>query len=231
MGRIGDMKKEIITSFQGRNNVIHIVTDTSSSYITQGVSFVSEAESLGGIKLNTVETDTKHVMFLFDSNDKEVKRYYLGKKLQGKTPQWLVENRQYLTVFESFNPETKIWVPCVSLSNEYYIAKQAVSIVNQDPPFPPNNTPKPEYTEEMFQQEIAEQEEKDLLEYGTTDQNEINKIKKDKKDNRNFWVFVIVLGLVAYMIMGGIAKCSGSKFDPFNDDDTEWQYRHTDRIK
>jgi hypothetical protein len=78
------------------------------------------------------------------------------------------------------------------------------------------------------------QEEKDnenYREYGTTNPKLIEEIKKKRKDNKNFWIFIIVIGLVIYMIMGGIAKCSGSHFDPFGDNGTEWQYRHTDRIK
>ena len=77
------------------------------------------------------------------------------------------------------------------------------------------------------------QEEKDnenYREYGTTNPKLIKEIKKKRKENRSFWIFIICLGLAMWILMGAIAKCTGSKFDPF-EDNTEWQYRHTDRFK
>ena len=77
------------------------------------------------------------------------------------------------------------------------------------------------------------QEEKDnqnYRDYGTTNPKLIEDIKKKRKENRNFWIFIIGLGLVIYMAMGGIAKCTGGSFDPFNTEE-DYQYHHTDRIK
>lgn len=113
------MKTEILNQFQGRYNVRHIVNDNGiESWLTQDVSFGDEAFAKGACKLNTVENETKHVLFLFNSDDAEVGRYYLGKNLQGKTPSELVEIKKDLVFFESWNPEDKSWVPCVKLSSE-----------------------------------------------------------------------------------------------------------------
>ena len=107
-------KKEILASFQGKKNVWHIVTSNgTSSYLTQEWSFDDEACAKGACKLNTIENDKKHVLFLFNDRDAEVGRYYLGKKLQGLTPKQLTEIKNELCFFESWNPETKTWVPCI----------------------------------------------------------------------------------------------------------------------
>ena len=122
------MTRENISSYQGENNVTKITSDNGSvSYLTQSVSFGDEAYATGACKLNTVENEKKHVLFLFNDADAEVGRYYLGKKLQGKTPAQLVEEKHCLCFFESFNPETKQWVPCVGLSNQEDLAKTAAS--------------------------------------------------------------------------------------------------------
>ena len=122
------MTRENLNSYQGENNVTKITGDNGSvSYLTQSISFGDEAYQTGACKLNTVENEKKHVLFLFNSVDAEVGRYYLGKKLQGKTPQELVEQKHALCFFKSFNPETQSWVPCVGLSNSENLAEKAVS--------------------------------------------------------------------------------------------------------
>jgi hypothetical protein len=177
------------------------------------------------------------VLFLFNDKNEEVGRYYIGKKLQGKTPGQITELKDNLAFFESYNPKTKKWVPCVGFRKSAQLVQPYMeNAINQVSPNQKDtindattgvNTN--EYTEEMFKQELADQEEKMLLEYGTTDEKKIEQIKKDRKDNRNVWIFIIIIGVVMYMFMGLIAKCTGSKFDPFEDNDTEWQYKHTDR--
>ena len=122
------MTRETLNSFENRNNVTKITSDNGSmSYLTQSVSFGDETNARGACKLNTVENEKKHVLFLFNSADAEVGRYYLGKKLQGLTPEQLVEKKHNLCFFESFNPDTKSWVPCVGLSNQEDLAKSAAS--------------------------------------------------------------------------------------------------------
>lgn len=122
------MTRENLSSFNGENNVTKISGDNGSvSYLTQSVSFGDETYATGACKLNTVENEKKHVLFLFNSADAEVGRYYLGKKLQGKTPQELVEMKHSLCFFKSYNPETEAWVPCVGLSNSENLAEKAVS--------------------------------------------------------------------------------------------------------
>lgn len=108
---------EILDEFQGKTNVRHIVSNNGSEcWLTQEISFADETCAKGACKLNTVENETKHVLFLFNNKDEEVGRYYIGKKLQGKTPEQLVEIKHRLVFFESWNPESKSWVPCVGLS-------------------------------------------------------------------------------------------------------------------
>ena len=237
------MKTEILNEFQGKRNVRHIIADNGTeSFLTQGVSFADETIAKGACKLNTVENATKHILFLFNSNDEEVGRYYLGKRLQGMTPEQLVELKESIIFLDSWDPDTKTWVPCVGFNKTSQIAQPLITdTYDQTPPFPPDKkdaTPynslgketKFEYTEEMFKQEIADQEEKDLLEYGTTDEKKIAQVKKDKKDNRNFWIFIIIFGIVVYMLMGFIQKCAGSKYNPL-EDNTPWEPRHTQIYK
>lgn len=122
------MTRETLNSYENRNNVTKITSDNGSiSYLTQSVSFGDETFAKGASKLNTVENERKHVLFLFNSADAEVGRYYLGKKLQGMTPEELVEKKHALCFFESFNPETKSWVPCVGLSQQEDLTKSAVA--------------------------------------------------------------------------------------------------------
>ena len=122
------MTRENLNCYQGENNVTKITSDNGSvSYLTQSISFGDEAYQTGACKLNTVENEKKHVLFLFNSADAEVGRYYLGKKLQGKSPKELVEMKHALCFFRSFNPETQSWVPCVGLSNSENLAEKAVS--------------------------------------------------------------------------------------------------------
>ena len=233
------MQKDFLDSFEGKKNVWHIILDNGiENWLTQEVSFADETCAKGACKLNTVENETKHVLFLFNDRNEEVGRYYIGKKLQGKTPEQITELKGQICFFESWNPSTKSWVPCVGFRKSAQLSQSLMeNAINQVSPNRKDalndasvgtNT-QYEYTEEMFKQEIADQEERDLLEYGTTDEMKIAQIKKDKKDNRNFWIFIILLGVIMYMIMGGIARCTGSKFDIFEDNDTEWQYKHTDR--
>ena len=122
------MTRENLKSFENRNNVTKITNDEGSvSYLTQSVTFGDEVYAKGACKLNTVENEKKHVLFLFNDADAEVGRYYLGKKLQGMTPAELVEKKHVLCFFESFNPETQAWVPCVGLSQAEDLTKSAVS--------------------------------------------------------------------------------------------------------
>lgn len=112
------MRKEILFQFQGKEDVIHIVSDNGTeSYLTQIRSFGDEVCAKGASSLNTIENEKKHVLFLFNDKDEEVGRYYLGKKLQGKTPSELVELKDSLAYFETWNPKSKTWVPCVGFSS------------------------------------------------------------------------------------------------------------------
>jgi hypothetical protein len=121
------MIREMLNSYENRNNVTKITGDNGSiSYLTQSVSFGDETNSKGAVGLATVENEKKHVLFLFNDANAEVGRYYLGKKLQGLTPNELVEKKHTLCFFESFNPETKQWVPCVGLAAQEDLASKMV---------------------------------------------------------------------------------------------------------
>ena len=66
------MKQEILTQFQGRNNVRHIVNDNGEeSWLTPEISFRDETYAKGACKINTIENATKHVLLLFNNNDEE----------------------------------------------------------------------------------------------------------------------------------------------------------------
>lgn len=237
------IKREILDYYQGKANVIHsVMADGRETWLSQEIPFTEEFDNKGASKVYTVENDKKHVLFLFNDNNEEVGRYYIGKKLQGMTPEQLVELKECIFYLDSWNPETKTWVPCVGINKKNQSAQPLISEkCNQAPPFPPDkkesspNTSlekefKFEYTEDMFKQEIADQEEKDLLEYGTNDEKKIAQIKKEKKDNHNFWIFIIIVGIVVYMLMGVFQKCTGSKYNPL-EDDKPWEPRHTHLYK
>jgi hypothetical protein len=121
------MTRETLSTFESKNNVSHIISDNGSeSWLTASSTFADETNRLGACKLNTVENEKKHVLFLFNSNNAEVARYYLGKKLQGKTPQELVEMKHSLCFFQSWNPNTREWVPCVGEGKGDNLASSAV---------------------------------------------------------------------------------------------------------
>ena len=113
------MERQTISFFQGKENVTHIIsTNGTEAYLTQSRSFADETNRLGACKLNTVENETKHVLFLFNSADAEVGRYYMGKRLRGKSLEELVKNRNSLIFFESWNLATNKWVPCVGFAKK-----------------------------------------------------------------------------------------------------------------
>ena len=51
---------------------------------------------------------------------------------------------------------------------------------------------------------------------------------KDKEDNTNTVFWVIIVGIVIWMLMGGILRCAGIKSGDMLNSPVE--YRHTDRI-
>lgn len=71
-----------------------------------------------------------------------------------------------------------------------------------------------------------------IQKYGTLDSRKIEKLKeeekKDSKAKRNAILTIIGVGLLLYMAVGGIAKCTGAS-NPLFDGDKDYQYRHTDR--
>lgn len=132
------MTRETLATFEGKNNVTHIISDNGSeSWLTSSSTFADETNRLGACKLNTIENEKKHVFFLFNAKLAEVGRYYLGSKLQGKTPDELVEMRHSLCFFQSWNPNAKVtladgtvkigqWVPCVGKGTGDNLASSAV---------------------------------------------------------------------------------------------------------
>lgn len=126
------MTREMMPNFQGEVNVTKIVNDEGVlSYLTPSVAFTDEAFRTGACALNTVENEKKHVLFLFNAAQAEVGRYYIGKKLQGKTPAQLAELKSNLCIFKSWNPAANegkgSWVPCVGLSSQENLAASAVA--------------------------------------------------------------------------------------------------------
>lgn len=120
------MTRENLNNYNGRDNVTKITADNGTvSYLTQSIDFAAHTNSKGAVALNTFENENKHVLFLFDDKDVEVGRYYMGKKLQGKSVDELIEAKSTLCFFESYNPNTSSWVPCVGLSSQPSLAATA----------------------------------------------------------------------------------------------------------
>lgn len=106
-----------LSEFENRVNVSEIVNDSTGevSYLTQSQSFDEVKNSLGATKLNTVES--KHALFLLNREGAVVKKCYMCKSLHGKTPAQIAEQKHSLIFFESYNADTKSWVPCISVGN------------------------------------------------------------------------------------------------------------------
>ena len=120
-------QRTTIADFKGRNNVTQLVNnDGAVSYLTASTAFNDEAYRLQACKLNTVETQKAHALFLLNGADAIVGKYYLCQALQGKTPAELVEMKHSLCFFESWNEETQQWVPCCSKSNGVDLSVGAV---------------------------------------------------------------------------------------------------------
>ena len=64
--------------------------------------------------MRIVDKDTIHVLFVLNNKNEEVKRYYLGKELRGKTPNEIVNLFDSIVTFEAFNSNRE-WVPCVGI--------------------------------------------------------------------------------------------------------------------
>lgn len=106
-----------LSEFENRVNVSEIVNEENGevSYLTQSQSFDEVKNSLGATKLNTVES--KHALFLLNADGAVVKKCYMCKSLHGKTPAQIAEQKHSLIFFESYNADTKSWVPCISVGN------------------------------------------------------------------------------------------------------------------
>ena len=221
------MTKELLPYFEGKENVTCYTSDTGAKiYLTQAKPFREEAVRRGGCKLNTLENDTKHVLFLFDSQDREVGRFYMGKKLQGKSSKEITELLDIIVMFDSYNPNTKQWVPCVGCSRKVEETMDRLSKIGEDA------------FNKRIQEEIdKEKKEKQTLsnvqKYRNTDYIKANRIiekrKKGNEENRNSWIFIFIVGFLLYVLIGGIARCAGAKGNFLLDGDIEWQYKHTDR--
>lgn len=164
------MKRELLEQFEGKTNVTCIISDNGAeTYLTQSRSFGDEAYNLGATKLNTVENEKKHVLFLFNSNDEEVGRYYIGKKLQGQTPDQILAQKENLCFFETWNPTLRSWVPCIGILDKKPLkdlASKAVSF---------NVTPENRNTKEVLQR----QNERGFKNHELTEEEIIEKFKRD----------------------------------------------------
>lgn len=127
------IKREILNYYQGKENVIHCaMADGREAWLSQEKLFTEEFNNIGASRLNTVENDKKHVLFLFNDNNEEVGRYYLGKKLQGMSPKRIFDIKESLSFFDSWNPETSKWVPCVGFKS----SGQSTVTKSKEPPSP-----------------------------------------------------------------------------------------------
>ena len=90
------------------------------------------------------------------------------------------------------------------------------------------------YTKECREREEEERVAYNIREYGTNDIQKIKEIEKKRKEERKAtWgtgiVIFFLLFILPVFLMGLVQKCTGSKYDLFEDNDTEWQYKHTDK--
>ena len=118
--RIKMLMKETYLYFQGKDTVLHIIRYGTESWITENhSSFVYEAEKKDASEINIVENERMHVLLFYNSENVEVGRYNLSKKLQGLTPNQILAQKSELVVFEKWNSFTKQWESCVGLLCDY----------------------------------------------------------------------------------------------------------------
>lgn len=114
------MTRETISNFQGRENVTKVTNDNGAvSYLTQSETLAQAADATGAEDFAIYENNenNKHVFFLFKGRVEKGK-FYLGQKLQNKGMDYLSTVLNKLVVFESWNPNTNSWVPCIGLSEQ-----------------------------------------------------------------------------------------------------------------
>ena len=196
------MKVISLDLFQGRSNVRHIINDNGvESWLTQEISFGDETFVKGACKLNTVENETKHVLFLFNIDDEEVGRYYLGKSLQGKTPSELVELKSDLVFFESFNPESKSWVPCVKLSSKGDDSQTSLRTIKISKPIINRNTNNNSFDEKasMKKHELSMKVFDKYAEFNCYSFSDKSLLWGYKKDESFFNNHAAIFGLSSYL--------------------------------
>ena len=217
--------------YMGRKNVYCIIDKHGGeSYLTKSITLAEDLLNLGAVALNTVEKDNKHVLFAFDSNDKELKRYYIGKHIQGKSPQWIKDNQNKLYTFESYNPKSANWIPCVGLYPTKIIYERNLFSQRIEKTAVKDYVSRLNFSEvNKRNEEEAEETVNKIYEYGTSDPKKIQEIKQKKKDDSHFWWIVIIAFIIGYMAIGGMMKCAGVKGDPVNSCSGSPEYRHTDR--
>lgn len=124
------MKREVIEYFQGKRNVDHIINNNGVElYLTKARSFEIEASNLGACMYAKFENETKHVLFLFNKDDEEVGRFYIGKKLQELTYDEIDNKIDNLVVFESWNPKLEKWIPCIGVKENNTIKDNTTNAV------------------------------------------------------------------------------------------------------
>lgn len=131
--------KTEVPFFMGKTKVTKITDGDKVNYLTSSVSFEEETDRVGADGIVTLNTDKKHVLFLFKGS-KEVSRYYLGQNLQKKSDDEIIEESAHVLFFESWDPtkgtttfvdengETKTvqghWVPCAGYSTTPNLASR-----------------------------------------------------------------------------------------------------------
>lgn len=112
------MTRETISNFQGRENVTKVTNDNGAvSYLTQSETLAQVSYNKGADDYAIYEGEKKHVFFLFEGKVEKA-RFYLGQKLQNKGMDFIDTVLNKLVCFESWNPNTNSWVPCIGLSEQ-----------------------------------------------------------------------------------------------------------------
>ncbi len=183
----------------------------------------------------------------------------MSKSLQGNSPKWIKDNISFILSLESYNPTTKEWVPCICINKKLLDTKERLqetlnnewehrikSEYEKSGIVGKYNEGSEEYYErEKFRQKYNEyssnldyeqqqEEDRNYYEYRTNDIQKINEIEKKRKEERKAtWgtgiIIFFLLFVLPIFIMGMVQKCTGSHYSPFEDNNTEWQYKHTDK--
>ena len=112
------MTREILSAFKGKNDIIHIKEKYGrEAWKTQPSSFKEDAKILGGYSLNVINAPKKHVLFVFNIDGKEVKRYYICRRLWERSQFEIAYFAEGLLYYDAYNSLSEEWIPCIDIND------------------------------------------------------------------------------------------------------------------